>query len=260
MLGNAINILLMTIRTVTGKIMRSVYWKYRLAKSEMGYSVKISFPVKIEGRGKLIIGDNATIEKQVSLGIYNGGTINLGKGTQLKEGTNLHAGENAELTLEEGVKVLAHSTLRNGNKMILKKNSSVSSYCMIFPRENAYDGTFILGEHSNIGDFTTIDTCDDVIIGNYVALGPNCILYTHDHDYETGELAAWKGEVKTGKIVIKDGAWVGARVTILPGVTIGEKAVVAAGSVVTRNVLPGEIVGGIPAKPLIKKNSDVSSK
>lgn len=256
MIGRILKITLISLKVFSEKILRSLYWKYRLARADMGQNVRITFPVRIEGKGKLIIGDNVVIEKQVSLGIFEGGRITLSRGAWLKEGVNLHAGSMGNLILEPGARVLANSTLRNGSSMVLKNNSSVSSYCMIFPREEGYDGAFILGENSNIGDFTTIDTCDEVNIGKHVALGPNCILYTHDHDYESGEVAAWKGKVRTGKIVIKEGAWVGARVTILPGITIGEKAVVAAGSVVTRDVAPGEVVGGIPAKPLMKKNSN----
>jgi acetyltransferase-like isoleucine patch superfamily enzyme len=54
------------------------------------------------------------------------------------------------------------------------------------------------------------------------------------------------------KIVIKKNAWIGAGATILPGVTIGENAIVAAGAVVTKDVFDNTIVGGVPAK-LIKK-------
>ncbi|OQX82496.1 MAG: hypothetical protein B6D64_00125 [Bacteroidetes bacterium 4484_276] len=133
--------------------------------------------------------------------------------------------------------------------------SAISSYCQVFPREPGFDGKFIMGGGSNIGDFTTIDTSDDVIIGNQVALGPYDIVYTHDHDYRADSFAAWKGGVVTGKVIIEDGAWVGARVTLLPGVTIGKRAIVAAGSVVTKSVAAGDIVGGIPAKSLIKKKS-----
>lgn len=243
----------MTFRAMSRNILRSIYWKYRLACSDVSSSAQIAFPLKIEGRGHLHIAGNVKIDKQVSIGIFTGGRIRLENSVKIFEGTSVHAGQDAAIIMEAGAKVLAHSVLRNGAEMILRKNSSVSSYCMIFPRENGYDGSFLLGEYSNIGDFTIIDTCDDVVIGNHVAIGPQCILYSHDHDYLTDAVAAWKGEVKTGKIIIRDGAWVGARVTILPGVTIGEKAVVAAGSVVTRDVKPGEIVGGVPAKPFSRK-------
>ncbi|WP_417510584.1 acyltransferase [Methylophaga sp.] len=56
-------------------------------------------------------------------------------------------------------------------------------------------------------------------------------------------------------VTIEKNVWIGANATILPGVTIGEDAVIAAGAVVTKDVLPGTIVGGVPAKFI--KNIDV---
>ncbi|MBV4357845.1 hypothetical protein KTO63_11845 [Parasegetibacter sp. MAH-26] len=54
--------------------------------------------------------------------------------------------------------------------------------------------------------------------------------------------------MKKAPITIEDGAWIGSRVTILPGVTIGEKSIIAAGAVVTKDVEPYTLVGGVPAK------------
>jgi acetyltransferase-like isoleucine patch superfamily enzyme len=234
------------------RISRSVYWKLRLSKAEIGKLTKISFPLMLEGTGLLHIGDEVRIDRNVNLAIVEKGRIELGEKARLHEGVNLVAGAGGTIVLDESSCVLANSIIRNGSRLTLGKNSVIASDCRLFPREEGYDGAITIGEGTHIGDGTIIDTCADVNIGNLVAIGPNCIFYTHDHDYKTGLAAAWKGEVKTGNIMIGHGAWIGARVTILPGVTIGEKAVVAAGSIVTKDVLPGTIVGGIPAKPLKK--------
>lgn len=58
------------------------------------------------------------------------------------------------------------------------------------------------------------------------------------------------GVNKYGDIIVEDGAWIGANVTILPGVRIGTGAVVAAGAVVCKSVRNNELVGGTPAKPI----------
>ena len=65
-------------------------------------------------------------------------------------------------------------------------------------------------------------------------------------------MPAWKGGLVSHPVTVEDGAWVGSGVTILPGVTIGKRAVVAAGSLITKSVESNTIVGGIPAK-LIKR-------
>ena len=87
-------------------------------------------------------------------------------------------------------------------------------------------------------------------IGQSVAIGPNCVIYSHDHTYDSDAPAAWKGPLITKPVTIKDHAWIGSGVTILPGVTVGERAVIAAGSVVTKDVQPNSVYAGIPAKKI----------
>ena len=65
---------------------------------------------------------------------------------------------------------------------------------------------------------------------------------------------------KGGLVVIIDRAWISCRVVILPGVTVGEGAVVAAGAVVTKNVPPYTIVAGVPAKEVGKRTKDLRYK
>lgn len=250
---NVIKIKLKWLKGVFSSFARYIYWHMRLAQAQLGSGVHFEFPVKVEGNGKLIIGNGSTLMKRASFGLSPGSTISLGEGCKIHPLANIHAGENTTISLGKKCSILQQATLRNGNEVKLADGVGISSYCHIFPREPGFDGKFIMGEGSNIGDFTTIDTSDDVIIGKQVALGPYDIIYTHDHDYKADSFAAWKGGVITGKVIIEDGAWVGARVTILPGVTIGQRAIIAAGSVVTKNVEAGDIVGGIPAKSLLKK-------
>ena len=250
---NLFRIKLYYLKHLAGTLSRFVYWNVRLAQSSLGKGVIIRFPVIVEGKGSLTICDGAELMKRCVLGLSHGSSVRIGKGSRIHPHANIHAGQNTQIVLGEKCSVLEHATLRNGKGVELGNGSSISSYCNIFPREPGYDGKFIMGEGSNIGDNTIIDTSDDVIIGNQVALGPLDIVYTHDHDYRADTPAAWKGGVHTGKVIVEDGAWVGARVTLLPGVTIGKRAVVAAGSVVTKDVAPGDIVGGIPAKSLLKK-------
>lgn len=251
-LVNLIKIILLFFGNICSRIGRFIYWYLRLSQSRIGKNVKFEFPVIVEGSGTLQIDDNCKIEKRVSFGRSPGSSIKIGKGSKIYEKVNIHAGENTSIKIGENCAILTNSILRNGNEVDIGNRSSISSYCQIFPREEGYDGKLIMGEKSNIGDNTMIDTSNDVIIGNEVAIGPYDIIYTHDHDYKSTSFAAWKGGVITGQVIVKDGAWVGARVTLLPGVTIGKRAIVAAGSVVTKNVEDGDIVAGVPAKSLLK--------
>lgn len=93
-------------------------------------------------------------------------------------------------------------------------------------------------------------------IGNYVVFGPSPTIITGDHRIDViGEymyLVEEKSPDSDLPVVIEDDVWMGARVIILKGVTIGRGSVVAAGSVVTKSFAPYSVIGGVPAR-LIKQ-------
>lgn len=82
-----------------------------------------------------------------------------------------------------------------------------------------------------------------IILGNNVTLSPNVKLYTIGHDYTMLNMPDL-----AGPIIVGDFVWIGGNSIILPGVTIGEGAVIGAGSVVTRNIPPYSVAVGCPAK------------
>lgn len=90
------------------------------------------------------------------------------------------------------------------------------------------------------------DLAATITIGEFVSFGPQVMLITGAH--QIGVPGCRLGALNPQPISIANGAWLGARCTILPGVTIGEAAVVAAGSLVTKDVAPNALVGGVPAK------------
>jgi len=108
----------------------------------------------------------------------------------------------------------------------------------------------MIGNGSHIGDSTIIDVLDNITIVLEVALGPNCTLYTHDHDFQTDHEADWKGALRLGEIHVEDGAWIDSSVIFLPNVKVGKRPIVAAGSVVRQDVPSRVIVGEVPAKIL----------
>ena len=83
-----------------------------------------------------------------------------------------------------------------------------------------------------------------ITIEDDVLIGPKVNLITENHPMEPADRRA----LICKPIVVKRNAWIGAGVTILPGVTVGENAIVAAGAVVSKNVPANTVVGGIPAK------------
>lgn len=110
------------------------------------------------------------------------------------------------------------------------------------------------GKNIHFGKNVFINSCchfqdqGGIYIGDNALIGHNVVIATINHDLDPS-----KNRVNhCFPVHIKDNVWIGSNVTILPGVTIGEWAVVGAGSVVTKDVEPYSVVGGVPAR-LIKK-------
>jgi maltose O-acetyltransferase len=100
-----------------------------------------------------------------------------------------------------------------------------------------------IGNHSIIGSNAVLDFRDKISIGNNVNIGDYLKIYTMEHDIDDQEFGATRGPVN-----IEDWVYIGAGVTILPGVNIEEGAVVATGAVVTKAVPAWTMVGGVPAR------------
>lgn len=83
-----------------------------------------------------------------------------------------------------------------------------------------------------------------IVIGDDVLVGHNCVIATLNHNPDPEQ----RGNLIPEPVKIGNKVWIGANVTILPGVTIGDGAILAAGAVVTKNVAPRTVVGGVPAK------------
>ncbi|RFN60447.1 acyltransferase [Marixanthomonas ophiurae] len=89
-------------------------------------------------------------------------------------------------------------------------------------------------------------------IGNYVLIAPNTAILSTTHNHSNIEIPIVnQGDTDSSPPIIGDNVWIGRNVIIMPGITIGESSIVGAGAVVTKDVEPFSIVGGVPAK-LIK--------
>ena len=105
-----------------------------------------------------------------------------------------------------------------------------------------------IGEETYVTGPLRINLGGAVRIGNRVNIGHDCFFGTVGH--EIGNRWRRAGTVTCSEIVIEDGVWITSRVTILPGVTVGEGSIVAAGAVVTSDVPAHTLVGGVPARVL----------
>lgn len=126
--------------------------------------------------------------------------------------------------------------------------SVVESYSCL----NNAVGDLTIGDYSRIGLNNTI--IGPVKIGNHVNLAQNITVTGLNHNYQDVTRKIDEQGLNTKEIIIKDNVWIGANSVILPGVTIGEHCVVAAGSVVSRSIPSYSICAGVPAKVIKQYN------
>lgn len=119
------------------------------------------------------------------------------------------------------------------------------------PKINGGDALFsnlVIGKDCSIEVDCVFDLEERLTVGDRVTIGPGVMILTSTHELDIREHRA--GAVQRSPVNIGDGAWLGARCTILPGVTVGAGSVVNPGSVVNKDVVPHTRVGGIPATQL----------
>ena len=137
---------------------------------------------------------------------------------------------------------------RNVMKFDLGKDCSIHMRCSF---DNAKH--LSIGLNSVINARCRIDNRGGIVIGSNVSISQEVIVLTGDHDVNAADFAGRNAGVK-----IEDYVWIGTRATILPGVTIGKGALVAAGAIVTKDVIPYAIVAGVPAKIIKMRREDLS--
>jgi maltose O-acetyltransferase len=122
-----------------------------------------------------------------------------------------------------------------GKKITIKENVE------IYHSEN-----LIIGNNSGFGRNNIIDCIGGVEIGDNVRIGPSVMIATMNHTTIKDGMQNKKRVLK--KVVLKNNIWVGHNVTILPGVTIGNNCIIAAGSVVTKSFDDNSVIAGVPAR------------
>lgn len=109
--------------------------------------------------------------------------------------------------------------------------------------------SLVIGDNSGLGRNSIISS--NVTIGNNVMMGPECYIYTRNHKHDLISIPMIEqGYEEVKSVTIGNDVWIGARVTILPGVCIGNGVIIGAGAVVTKNVPDNCVCGGNPSRIL----------
>lgn len=155
------------------------------------------------------------------------------------------AGKGPDLTidpsavLEEGVALIgpARSRISIGPRCRLKRGVVL----------NTYGGSIVLGARVSIGEYSVVYGHGGVTIEDAVIVGPHAMIASSSHILGSAVPCRFAGETTRG-VRVESGVWLGARVTVLDGVTLGARSAVGAGAVVTRSIPPGWLAVGVPAR------------
>jgi acetyltransferase-like isoleucine patch superfamily enzyme len=175
------------------------------------------------------------------------GIIFLGKNCKICYRNKISFGKT--ITIGDNVEIngLSKHGIKIGSNVSILKNTIIECTGVI----RHLGESLVIGNNVGIAQNCFIQVRGKVDIGNNVIFGPNVSLFSENHIFNDPDLPVnAQGESRKG-IKIGDGVWIGTRAVILDGVTIGENSIIAAGSIVNKDVLPFSLVGGVPAK-LIK--------
>lgn len=113
----------------------------------------------------------------------------------------------------------------------------------------AKNGVLEIGTESAMSPGVIIDASDGLIcLGKHVAVGPGTVIRAANHNFACRDIAIMHQGHRYGRILVEDDVWIAANCTLTPCIKIGRGAIIGAGAVVTHDVAPFSIVGGVPAK------------
>ncbi len=153
------------------------------------------------------------------------------------------------VTIGQGVIIKPHVELRltDNARLIVGDHVTIDSYAYL--QLTKPEPTVILGNYVGIGRHSVIAAKRSIVIGDYTQMGPYCQINDQDHGASRDDLIMNQRAIIEPVTIGRD-CWFGSGVRVLKGVTIGDGAIIGAGSIVTKDVPPYEIWGGVPARRL----------
>ena len=121
----------------------------------------------------------------------------------------------------------------------------------IYPGANIYNQSKLkIGNDVFINDGFWCNAKGEVVVGDDVIMGPNVVIHSSNHNYMDVAVIIRKQGHTDAPVRINKNVWIGANVVILPGVEVVERAVIAAGAVVTKSIVEPGVYAGVPAKKI----------
>ena len=186
--------------------------------------------------------------------LRSAGIISVGKLVRIEgPSANVQFGERCKI--EEGVYLQAISM----SQMVFGDDVTICAGTMIRPSGH-WGGNLgsgmVMGNRSSIGAYSYIGCSGNLQIGDNVMIGARLTIIAENHNFSDLTRPMCEQGINNRGVKIGSDVWIGACVTILDGVTIGDHSIVAAGAVVTRDVQPFAIVAGVPARQIRSRKND----
>lgn len=158
----------------------------------------------------------------------------------------------------QSIKIGTDSSIASGAKLDADNGQiTIGDRCWIHPGVLllSYGGSITMGDDCTVNPYSILYGHGGLKIGSGVRIAAHCVVIPSNHVYDKLDVPIFKQGLTKEGIVIEDDVWIGAHVTILDGVHIGQGSIIAAGSVVNKDVSPFSIVGGVPAKIIKNRKS-----
>ena len=161
-------------------------------------------------------------------------------------------GNNSRLILNGNLVINQNRIFPKGHSSILRMDESSVLECHGFSFMYGADIILFEGSHLELGKGSFINSDCKIRCHKEITIGEGCAI-SHDFTVMDSDAHELDGNRNTNPVHIGNHVWIGTRVTILNGVNVGDGAVIAAGSLVTKDVPAGSLVGGVPAKVIKEK-------
>ena len=172
------------------------------------------------------------------------GIVFAEKGASIQFGHKVKAGSGLNLMRHSLINALSYGGIEIGDNFTLGKYAIIECTGVLRNVGNSLK----IGDNVGINHYCFIGVRGDITIGDNVIFGPRVNIFSENHNFDKLDVPIKNQGVTKLKTVIGNDVWIGANVSIMAGVNIGDGCVIAAGAVVTKDIPAHSIVGGVPAK------------
>ncbi len=179
------------------------------------------------------------------------GLVFAEKGARVVFGNKVKCGKNLNLSQNSLINALSYGGVEIGDNFTLGKYAMIECTGVLRNIGNSIK----IGNNVGINHYCYIGVRGDIVIGDNVIFGPRVNIFSENHNMDDLNVPIKHQGVTKMTTIVGNDVWIGAGVSIMAGVRIGDGSVIAAGAVVTKDVEPLSVMGGVPAKLIRKRGA-----